>query len=218
MIFGIFLCFLPLIFLVVIFSVTKKLRLSHQVLAVVLGLAAVIPISLIQFFIPDFSGFFRSPVLSSILKCLLLYGLIEECLKAAFILPLPRKNCTCFQFLLLSFVFGLALGCFESVVYFFDHLQKAWSRGAQLLFFPIFLRIFTADVIHLACAGLGGLFVWSCRTKSRPSILITAVLIHGFYDFFAGFTSPLRWFSAAVILLAVAECRIKYVSLQNDGK
>jgi len=221
MIIGIILCFIPLILAVLILTITKKLKFTHQLLAVLFGLIAVVPISFLQFFIPDLSGLFKSPILFSIIQSLLLYGLIEETLKTALILPLPHKNYSCLNFLLLSFVMGLALGCFESVVYFFDHMQTAKAKGAQLLFLPIFLRIFTSDIIHVSCTGLGGLFIWSCRNECggkkspRISILITAILLHGFYDFFAGFTSQLRWFSAAVILLALVECRIKYTSLQG---
>ena len=221
--FGITICFVPLIISLVVFSVTKKLRITHQLLAILLGLLAVLPISFIQYFIPDLSGFFNSPILFSIIQSLILYGLIEEALKTALLLPLPYKDYSCLNFLLLSFVMGLALGCFESVVYFFDHLQNAKAKGAELLFRPIFLRIFTSDIIHLTCTGLGGLFIWSCRGGAneslrkgpRFSILITAILLHGFYDFFAGFTNGLRWFSGAVVLLAIVECRIKYTSLQS---
>ncbi len=256
---GIIICFIPLLIAVLIFSLTKTLRLTHQLIAILLGLLAVIPISFIQFFIPDLSGLFRSPILFSIIQSMILYGLIEEILKTTLIVPLPHKNMTCLNFLLLSFLMGLALGCFESVVYFFDHLQNAKAKGAQLLYTPIYLRIFTSDIIHLTCTGLGGLFIWTCRnsgqnagaagsvtgaggvtgaagagagslaggsgslaagSRGRPSprlsILITAILLHGFYDFFAGFTNNLRWFSGAVVLLAIAECRIKYMALQNN--
>lgn len=224
MILGIIICFIPLLLAVLILSLTKKVRFTHQLVAILLGLLAVIPISFIQFFIPDFSGLFHSPILFSLLQSIILYGLIEEAFKTALIVPLPHKNMTCLNFLLISFVMGLALGCFESVVYFFDHLQKARNKGADLLFTQIFLRIFTSDIIHLTCTGLGGLFIWSCRAgrescgrkRGRFSILITAILVHGFYDFFAGFTNGLRWFSGAVVLLAIAECRIKYMSLQGD--
>jgi hypothetical protein len=47
---------------------------------------------------------------------------------------------------------------------------------------------------------------------------VVAVLLHGIYDFFAGFssTSNIRWFSVAVVLMAIIECRVKYTSLQSD--
>ena len=221
MIFEILICFIPLIILVLSFTLTKRLKFIHQLLAILLGLIAVLPISFLQFFIPDFSGLFTSPILFSIFQSLIIYGLIEEILKMALIFPLPHKNYSCLDFLLLSFVMGIALGCFESLVYFFDHLQNARAKGADLLYFPIFLRILTSDLIHLTCTGLGGLFVWTCRITDEKnnvhpsiSILLNAVLLHGFYDFFAGFTNNLRWFSFAVVLLSIAECRIKYMSLQ----
>lgn len=219
---GIFLCFVPLILSIIIFSTGYKLKLTHQLIAVLLGLAAVLPISFIQYFIPDLSGLFRSPILFSLIQSLIIYGLIEEAFKALLLLPLSHKaydeNNGLQAFLLLSFVMGLSLGCFESVVYYFDHLQIANSKGATLLYGQIAVRIFTSDIIHMMCTGLCGLFIFNCRKKScRISFFVIAVLLHGIYDFFAGFStsSNLRWFSVAVVLMAIAECRIKYSSLQN---
>jgi hypothetical protein len=50
--------------------------------------------------------------------------------------------------------------------------------------------------------------------------MVIAVLLHGIYDFFAGFStsSNLRWFSIAVVLMSIIECRVKYTSLKNDGE
>ena len=153
----------------------------------------------------------------ALLKSLLLYGLVEEAIKTLALLPVPHKNESRLNFLLLAFTAGLSLGCFESVVYYFDHLQIANSRGATLLYGQIAVRIFTSDIIHMCCTGLCGLFLFSCRNKPRHiSCLITAVILHGVYDFFAGFSGNLRWFSVAVVLMAIAECRIKYISLHND--
>ena len=213
---GIALCFVPLILAIVIFSTGFKLKITHQLIAVLLGLAAVLPISVIQYFMPAIPGLKISPVLYALLKSLFLYGFIEEVFKTLFLLPLPHKNSSRLEFLLLAFVAGLALGCFESVVYYFDHLQIANSRGATLLYGQIGVRIFTADIIHMTCTGLCGLFIYSCRNKPRHiSCLISAILLHGIYDFFAGFSSSLRWFSIAVVLMAIAECRIKYISLKK---
>ena len=221
---GIALCFVPLIAAIVIFSAGLKLKITHQLIAVLLGLAAVLPISFIQYFMPAIPGLNISPVLRALLKSILLYGLVEEVFKTLVLLPLPHKIYDSdksengrLQFLLLAFTAGLSLGCFESVVYYFDHLQIANNRGATLLYGQIGVRIFTADIIHMTCTGLCGLFVYSCRNKPcRISCLIAAILLHGVYDFFAGFSGGLRWFSVAVVLMAIAECRIKYTSLQND--
>ena len=178
-----------------------------------------------MYFIPSISGIVLSPVLRALLKSIFLYGLVEEVLKTIILLPLPHKmydsteGCGRQTFLLLAFVAGLSLGCFESVVYYFDHLQMANSRGATLLYGQIAVRIFTSDVIHMMCTGLCGLFVYSCRNKPRHvSCLVAAILLHGFYDFFAGFSGNMRWFSIAVVLMTIAECRIKYTSFENNDK
>jgi RsiW-degrading membrane proteinase PrsW (M82 family) len=227
---GIALCFLPLIIAILIFSTAFKLKLLHQLIAVLLGLAAVLPISVIQYFMPAIPGLQLSLVLRALLKSLLLFGLVEELFKTLVIFILPHKLYDSdlendasengrLSFLLLAFVIGLSLGCFESVVYYFDHLQIANSRGATLLYGQIAVRIFTADIIHMTCTGLCGLFVYSCRNKPRHlSCLIGAIFLHGIYDFFAGFSNGLRWFALAVVLMSIAECRIKYTSLKNVDK
>jgi len=214
---GIALCFLPLIISVVLFSTGFKVKVTHQLLACLFGLIAVLPISVIQYFLPGIPGVQGSPVLQALLKSILIYGLVEELFKMILILPLPKRDASALTFLLLSFVMGLALGCFESVVYYFDHLQIANNKGAQLLYGQIALRIFSTDILHMSCAGLSGLFVYSLKNnKNKVSFFILAVLIHGVYDFFAGFSNNLKWFAAVVVLLAIAECRIKYSSLQKS--
>lgn len=218
---GIILCFVPLIITFVIFAAGYKLKLTHLLIAVLLDLVAVLPISFIQYFMPAIPGLPISAVVRALLKSLLLYGLVEEAIKTLALLPLPHKiydnDNDRAGFLMLAFTAGLSLGCFESVVYYFDHLQIANSRGATLLYGQIAVRIFTSDIIHMMCTGLCGLFVYSCRSKTcRLSCLIAAVLLHGIYDFFAGFSGGLRWFSVAVVLMAIAECRIKYNSLKTE--
>jgi len=220
---GLILCFVPLILVVTLFNFAFKLKLLYQLIAVLLGLIAVLPISFIQYFLPELPGIGFSPILHALLKSLLLYGLIEELFKTLILIFLPHKNLTesheARDFLQLAFVAGLALGCFESVVYYFDHLQIANSRGATLLYGQIAVRIMTSDVIHMTCTGLCGLFIYSCRNTPRhTSFLVIAVLLHGIYDFFAGFANNLRWFSVAVVLMAIIECRIKYSALTNPEK
>lgn len=217
--FGIALCFVPLIIAVLVFTLSFKLKFSHQLIAILLGLIAVLPISFIQYFLPDIPLFNTIPLLKTLLKSLILYGLVEELIKMLLAYPLPHRNYKLLNFLLLSFVMGLALGCFESVVYYFDHLQKAHEKGAQLLYGMIAARIFSSDIIHMCCMGLSGLFIFSNRQKqSKFSCFIFAVLLHGVYDFFVGFPNNLKWFGIVVVLLTIAECRIKYVSLQDSEK
>lgn len=214
----VFLCFIPLIVGFLVFSLKFRTRAAHFVVAMLLGLVAVLPISIIQFFLPEISLFGTSPILRSILKSILLYGLVEELLKSIFMLPIPKKEKSALEFLILAFTFGLTLGCFESVVYYLDHLQLATSRGATLLYGSIFVRIFSSDIIHMCCAGLGGLFIFSIvKKQTKVSCLICAILIHGFYDFFAGFQNGLKWFAIFAVLLAIVECRIKYQVLVEEN-
>lgn len=214
----IILCFIPLIAGILIFVFALKSNALQLLLAVLLGLAAVLPISVIQFFLPPLNLLTNYPILRAILKSLLLYGLVEEILKCVFVLALPKKEKTALDFLLLAFTMGLALGCFESIVYYLDHLQMANNRNASLLYGQIFLRIFSSDIIHMTCTGLCGLFIYSMRNKAtKVSCLLSAVIIHGFYDFFAGFQNQLRWFALAAILLAIVECRLKYAALTEEN-
>lgn len=211
------LCFIPLIAGILIFIFAFKINPGHLSIAVLLGLAAVLPISVIQFFLPSLNILTSMPILREILKSLFLYGLVEEILKCVFVLPLPKKDKSALDFLLLAFTMGLALGCFESIVYYLDHLQMANNRNATLLYGQIFARIFSSDIIHMTCTGLCGLFIYSIRNKRTfISCLLSAVFIHGVYDFFAGFQNALRWFAVAAILLAIAECRLKYTSITEE--
>lgn len=215
MVLGILFCFIPLILSILIFTFAFKLNIFHQLFAVLLGLLAVIPISLIQYFVPEFARFADTyPILYSLIRSLILYALIEEVIKMVFSIFLPSQKHKLNSFLLLGFVMGLAVGCFEQGVYFFEHLQRAQNTGSQLLYFPIFVRIFSAVLIHFSCTGLCAVFMYGWKNKiHKTSIMISAILIHGLYDFFAGFQSSLKIFAVAVVLYSLLECRIKYKNM-----
>lgn len=210
----IILCFIPV---VLCFFIFKKMQIKslHLGLSILLGLIAVLPISFIQYLIPDPNQIFIDPLVYSILKSLILYGLIEEGIKALLIAPLPgKKEETPAKFILLAFMFGITVGGFEAVVYYLDKLQRATNRGASILYLQIFLRMFSSYIIHMTCAGLCGLFVYTAAKKeTKISILVSAVLIHGLYDFFVAFQNNLKWFAVGVILLAIVQCHSKYTSL-----
>lgn len=215
------LCFVPLLFAFCLFTFVFKLKISHQLLAILLGLAIVFPISVIQYVVPTTNVFQNMPIVGTMLKSLIIYGLVEELFKTIVLVPVLstksiKEEYSAIQLLFLSFLLGLSLACFESLVYLFDRLQIANNKGAQLLYHHIFLRIFTSDLIHMSCAGLCGLFVISKRfnnNKSKISYLFLAILLHGIYDFFAGFQNNLKYFSYFVVLLALIECRVKYTAL-----
>ena len=215
------LCFVPLLFAFCLFTFIFKLKISHQLLAILLGLIIVFPISVIQYVVPTTNIFQNMPIVGTMLKSLIIYGLVEELFKTIVLVPVlstktVKEEYSVLQMLFLAFLLGLSLACFESLVYLFDRLQIANNRGAQVLYHLVFLRIFTTDLIHMACAGLCGLFVISKRynnQKLKYSYLFLAILLHGIYDFFAGFQNNLKYFSFLVVLLALIECRVKYTSL-----
>lgn len=213
---GIALCFIPVYVCFFICTFACKIKIWHQFLAILFGLVAIVPISLVQFLLPQNNFFSNLQIFGIFLKSLIFYGLIEESLKMVLILPLPHKNYASLKFLMLSFLFGAASGSFESTVYFIDQFQLSALYNGEPIYNLIILRTFSSDIIHITCAGLCGLFVYSIRTKpAKFSILISAILLHGLYDFFVGFTNNLRWFAIIVILLAIVECRVKYVSLKK---
>jgi len=211
LIFPIILCFIPLVILFCLFLFCAKIKVTHLLVAFLTGLVCVLPVSVIQFFLGMAPFFANQSLVFVLIKSFLLYGLIEELCKMGLTFVLPHKEYTPFNFLMLSFFFGLSLGCFESVIYFLDHFQKSASMGGVLLYRPVFIRMFTADLIHMFCAGLSGIFVYECRrTAPYISIVILAVCLHGLYDFFAGFANAFKYFSLAVIFFSAIECRVKY--------
>ena len=214
---GLLACFIPLFICFFVLLFKFKLKITHLLLAILFGLIAILPISFIQYFIPDFKLFFTNQILGQLIKSFLLYGFIEEIFKMLFLLPLTKNKTEIKDFLLIALMLGLSLGCFETEVYYFDHLNMATTKGASLLYGQIFVRIFTADIIHIACSILNGLFVYSIKSnKKKVSILVMSILIHGIYDFFAGFQGGFKIFSIFVVLLAIIECRVKYKLLTED--
>ena len=214
---GLLACFIPLFICFFVLLFKFKLKITHLLLAILFGLIAILPISFIQYFIPDFKLFFTNQILGQLIKSFLLYGFIEEIFKMLFLLPLTKNKTEIKDFLLIALMLGLSLGCFETAVYYFDHLNRATTKGASLLYGQIFVRIFTADIIHIACSILNGLFVYSVKSnKKKVSILVMSILIHGIYDFFAGFQGGFKIFSIFVVLLAIIECRVKYKLLTED--
>ena len=102
---------------------------------------------------------------------------------------------------------GFTLGCFETIVY-----SLAGTGTAPL-------RMVTSVIVHGSCAALSGLFVFSCRHKSpRAFSYIFAVILHGVYNYFAGFdmSSPFFYMSFAVIAIAVIECRTRYINERKN--
>lgn len=212
-------CFAPLVLALVLFRLFSVIRLPTGLAASLLGLLAVLPITAAQFLLPDGRSA-DGGMLGLFLRPLLFNGFQEEMIKLLVILLIPAKKLSLRQFFAAALLLGICLGCFESSVYFLHSLQEADARGARLIYQMIFLRIFSADLIHTFCAGLSGLFVWGLRHgRKNPAPVALAVLTHGLFNFFVRFGNGIRWFAAAAVLLAAVECRARYSRLAaSDGE
>lgn len=210
------LSFLPLVVFLVIFCLAVPgFKVRYGLLAIVLGLLSLIPIVILQSVVKNLPVFTSNTLLSALITAMLFNGLIEEAVKMLALLLLPRRKLAFSTFFALSLVSGLALGCFETIIYLFSG------------FHDIELRTATAVVMHCLCAGLSGIFVWIWRNPveqadGKKKIFfqpyLWAVILHGSYNFFAGFTGFYRWFSIATIILTALECRIWFKKIQDWGK
>lgn len=196
-------CFIPLI----AFFICLKLLLSgfkflKGLIACLLGLFSVIPIAAFQFLLDAQHVFSASTLLTVLLQSIILNGLIEESIKMGLLFIIPSKDMELKEYFAYSLLCGLSVGCFESVIYLISGYEN------------VGLRMITAVIIHVTCTGLSGLFVYSVKNKCRKFLpFLLAVLIHGVYNYFAGFSGGMQYFSFVVILFAVIECRVRYKSI-----
>lgn len=198
-------CFIPLIaFFICLAILIPGFKFSKGLFSCVLGLISVIPIAAIQFIL-DKNNLFSAATLGAVLlESLILNGLIEESIKMGLLFLIPHKDAELKDFFAYSLLCGLSVGCFESVIYLISGYEN------------IGLRMVTAVIIHVTCSGLSGLFVYSAKTKKIQCMpFLLSILIHGIYNYFAGFSSTLKFFSIAVILFALIECRLRYTNLRN---
>lgn len=198
------------------------MKFSTELFACLFGFLSVLPITFLQFYlmslIPEqlFSG--KTDLSGLFCKFLVYNGLVEELIKVVMIALIPHKKLSLRAFFAASLLCGLCLGSFESIIYFLQHLSNANRTGAELLYSLIFARMFSSDLIHVFCAGLGGLFVWGIRhKKNNPMIFIYAVVCHGLFDFFVYFDLWIHWFAVAAVLFAIIECRVKYQKFAADS-
>lgn len=200
-------CFVPLLVMAALFLLTMKNLKPLQVLfAFLSGLLALIPIATIQYYAVKLPFLDTNTLLNMVLVAFVLNGFIEEGLKSASMLLIPWKKADVSSFTAAAILQGFALGSFEAVIYLITGTQD------------ISLRLATAAVIHALCAGLSGLFIWTAhqkQTRIRP--LITAILVHGIYNYFAGSTQ-FWWLSIITILYAAIRLRFFYMQIKNpDG-
>lgn len=208
----IILCFIPFIAVFLLFKIfNNKISVVKELLASLIGLIAVVPITFLQFFCGDFLLFKDNLLLSLLFRAIVLYGLVEEGIKCGCLFIFPTKKVNGKLMFLYSLLAGLFLGSFESVIYVITSIQNATTARGQVLLHLIYLRTFTSIVVHTFCAGLLGLFVYSVKNKKKMvGAVVTAVLMHGLYDFFTVMNKPINYFAYVTIVLLILECKIYY--------
>ena len=212
------LCFAPLFIIFLPIRRFAHVGIIAMLYAALLGLLAVAPISILQFYVADISFLQSDHWITQLLRAILFNGLIEEGVKMVVMLLLPSKRLSLGKFFLCACICGMSLGCFESAIYFLQHLQQANTIGAHLIYVQMFERMFTSDAVHTLCAGLGGLFIRSVkRMRIDIAALLFAPLLHGLYDFFALYDDFKRFSVAAILFLAV-QCRISYRIQADEGQ
>lgn len=207
------LCFLPLIlaFFIIPLAV-RDFNTKRGLAASMLGLAAVIPITVAQFIAMPLFLSRQDTVIVLFLYALVLAGFIEESLKLVCLLPLSSKKAAeggplqkkgeAPAYFSLAVILGLSLGCFETAIYF---LSKQQETG------QILLRSVTAVVLHASCSFLSAACIWCGRQGRRRIVPFAyAVCLHGIYNFFASLANWLWFFSVVVLLFTLLECRIWY--------
>ena len=199
------LCFVPVIALFSIFCIfVPGFKIRHGLISTLLGLFALLPITVVQYFILNLPIFSGNTLLSVLVTALIFNGLIEESTKMTCMLFLPKKNISFQTFFAMSILAGLSLGAFETLIYLFSGFHN------------VGIRTITALLVHTFCAGLSGIFLWTLRNKpTNTYIFVVAVVLHGIYNFFAGFSGGFKWFSVIAIFLAAIECRIWYVKIAH---
>ncbi|MDR2898624.1 MAG: PrsW family intramembrane metalloprotease [Spirochaetaceae bacterium] len=202
-------CFLPVLTL---FLLSRRFVPAFQVsegfVAVLSGLASVIPVVLIQQGIRLLLNLAGAEA-SYAFTCFVSSSFVEESVKAGVLAAVFRKKPSFLVFCAAAVLAGFSFGGFEAVLYLF-------SGGGNTL-----LRLVTAVALHGFCALLGGFTVWTLYGGgfrfSSLLPLVFAVLLHGLYNFFAGISGGLQWFSLVCIAAAVNQCVVYYrkLTIQN---
>lgn len=211
----IILCFVPFATMFALFAIlVPEFSAPKGLVASLAGLLALVPITIAQFLIPGMRLFGQSKALSILLYSILFLGLVEETFKALLLFLVGGKNEKLSCWFCYSLLAGMVFGSFESVIYFLLAIQNI-GHGVTLNL--IYLRMFTAVLVHTLCAGLGGFAVYHFKNLGRNAWpLFNAILLHGLYDYFVSFDTSVKFFCAIVILSAAIKCRVCYMRAQDE--
>lgn len=207
------LAFVPLAAFFIIFKLfVSGMKFSFLFLSCLIGLLAILPAAFVQLYFRDAKIFNVNTMFNVLVTSILLWGLTEEFVKMFFLNFIGVKNKELHVYFVCCLMAGLTFGTLESVVYLINHIDTAQETlGVSQAIGFLCRRMVSAVLIHTACAGLSGLFIWKYRSKNfGPGPFIFAVILHGIYNFFAAFNGTFYYFSYVAIAMAILECRIYY--------
>ncbi len=211
---NIILAFIPSLFLVVYFYKKDSQKKEPPALILktfLLGFAAVIPAVLAEIFLsPFFQGGTR--LTDSLYKAFLIAAAVEEGIKLL-VIRIFIYNRKEFDEVTDGIVYtitaSLGFAFFENLFYSFGSLSVLVIRGLS------------AVPLHAAASGIMGYFIGKSKFQGKGILMagyLTAVIIHGLYDFFLFFGGvysflviPLLGFSGILLFMlykkALAEDR-----------
>ncbi len=207
------LAFVPLAAFFILFKLfVSGMKFRFLFISCLMGLFAILPAAFVQLYFRDVKIFNVNTMFNVLVTSILLWGLIEEIVKMFFLNFIGTKNKELHVYFICCLMAGLTFGTLESVVYLINHIDTAQETlGVSQAILFLCRRMFSAVLIHTACAGLSGLFIWKMRNKKfSPGPLFFAVILHGIYNFFAAFNGAFNYFSYVAIAMAILECRIYY--------
>lgn len=204
-------CIVPILFFAVLLIAGPKIKFWRVLFAVLLGIVAFFPVQLVDEYVVRQLIPYYYPTRIAFIS----WVVLAELFKGGVLVPLSAKKNSTLHFLLLAMLAGLTFGCGQSFVEYLNEASKAFSKGAQLLWLPLILRFILIDLINMACAGLAGLFIYTCKMKKPKWLLVLyPFVLRALFEFF-NVKLEIKWFSIAVVLLALLECRIKYKAISN---
>lgn len=200
--------FLPCVaFILVLIWCSGSSILPNALLACLLGLCSIIPITILQTSIVHFQKqIINIPQTTIIIfiQQLVLCGITEEGIKFCFISILYKKRMRETVFIALAALLGLMMASFESLVYIIK------GNG------NFFIRFFSAQLLHtLTTTSLAISIISKKKHLSYFSIIISVILVHTMYNFFCLMTGHIKMFSILTIILLALKCREWYTKTTN---
>lgn len=192
-------CLVPLFLVCIVFLICiKKLSPLHLLFSLLLGFLAIIPVTIIQYFLFDLPIFINPSLFSVFVLTFIFNGLIEETFKMSTSIFLPVKKMTFGSFVACGFLIGCAFGSFENIVYLIAGVKN------------ISLRFFTSLLLHSSCGALSSIYIFSFKQKNpHISCFIMAILLHGIYNFFAS-SEKFWWFSIIALIYSFVKLKFSF--------